>query len=281
MISARTRRRHRDAVADRLIVITGGARGIGRELAERLGELHARVVIGDVDADEVGKAAADLGIDGLTCDVTHRADFDGFLAEIEERHGPIDVLVNNAGIMPVGRLGDTDDRTIRRTLDVDLYGVIVGTQLALARMAERGCGQVVNVASVAGRLPTPGLAVYNAAKAGVIEFSEAVDAEFDGSGVRVSAVLPTFTRTGLIAGLATNRFVRTVAPEQVVEQIVDVIARPRVRVTAPRSMRWVDLNPMIAQPVKRRLRKLTKLDSIFVDYDQSDRAEYAARIRGD
>ncbi|MFT4085973.1 MAG: SDR family NAD(P)-dependent oxidoreductase [Gordonia sp. (in: high G+C Gram-positive bacteria)] len=268
----------RAALAGKVVAITGGARGIGLETAQQLLDAGARVAIGDVDADAVGKAAADLGVEGVELDVTDSSSFTSFLDAVEERVGAVDVLINNAGIMPVGAFLEYDEALIRRTVEVDLVGVMLGSRAAARRMVARGRGQIVNVASVAGRLANPGLTVYNGVKAGVIEFSEALDAELVLSGVRVSTVLPTFTHTGLIDGLVTNSMVKAVEPKDIAEQILAVIARPRVRVTAPRSMGWVGVNVILPHAVKRRLRSLTKTDTIFLNPDSSARAGYSARI---
>lgn len=282
-LSCRWRRRpdHADiraAVRGKVVAITGGARGIGFETATQLFEAGARVAPGDVDAAAIGKAAADLGVDGFTVDVTDRHSFTQFLDDVEATVGPIDVLINNAGIMPVGDFLTLDPAMIARTLDIDLYGVLTGTQLAARRMVARGHGQIVNIASVAGRLPTPGMALYNGAKAGVIEFSEALDAELHGTGVRVSTVLPTFTRTALIDGLATNSLVRAIGPDEVAAEVLGIIARPRVRVTAPRSMSWVHANALFSARMKRVSRRMTKLDTMFLDVDADRRAAYTTRI---
>lgn len=271
----------RAAIADKVVVITGGARGIGFETATQLFQAGAKVAIGDIDGDAVGKAAADLGIEGIEVDVTSRASFKAFLDEVESRLGPIDVLVNNAGIMPVGPFLSYDDTIIRRTFDIDVIGVILGSQLIAERMVARGGGHIVNIASTAGRIPTPGLTIYNGAKAAVIEFSEALGAELEPEGVKVSSILPTFTRTALISGLKTNAFVQTVGPEEVAEIVVATIARPKVRVYAPRSMKWAESGALFPQAMKRMSRKLTKLDSIFLNPDRQVRAAYTSRIRGE
>lgn len=271
----------RAAIADKVVVITGGARGIGFETATQLFQAGAKIAIGDIDGDAVGKAAADLGVEGIEVDVTSRASFKAFLDEVESRLGPIDVLVNNAGIMPVGPFLSYDDTIIRRTFDIDVVGVILGSQLAAERMVARGGGHIVNIASTAGRIPTPGLTIYNGAKAAVIEFSEALGAELEPDGVKVSSILPTFTRTALISGLKTNAFVQTVGPEEVAEIVVATIARPKVRVYAPRSMKWAESGALFPQAMKRMSRKLTKLDSIFLNPDQQVRASYTSRIRGE
>ncbi|MFW0783957.1 SDR family oxidoreductase [Gordonia sp. CPCC 206044] len=268
----------RSALADKVIAITGAARGIGFETATQLFEAGATVVLGDIDDEAVGKAAADLGVEGFGVDVTDRASFDEFLTKVENAVGPIDVLINNAGIMPVGAFLSYDDALIRRTFDIDVVGVITGTQLAARRMVARGHGQVVNIASVAGRMPTPGMTVYNGAKAAVIEFSEAVNAELENTGVQVSTVLPTFTRTGLISGLRTNRMIQVLEPEDVAAQVVSIVVRPRLRVTAPRSMAWVHAMAIFPQRMKRASRRMAKLDTVFLDYDHEQRAAYSHRI---
>ncbi len=267
-----------DELRDKVIAVTGGARGIGFETATQLVHAKARVVIGDIDGDAVGKAAADLGIEGLELDVTSPESVEAFLDEAEKRVGPIDVLINNAGIMPVGPFLNYDAALIRRAIEIDLMGVMWGSQAAARRMVLRGQGHIVNVASVAGRLPMPGLTVYNAAKAGVIEFSEALNAELADSGVAVSAILPSFTNTGLISGLETNRYIKVVEPTVVAAGIVETIVNPQVRAAAPRSMGWVHANTIMPQALKRRTRKMTGLDHIFLHYDPSSRAEYNKRI---
>jgi NAD(P)-dependent dehydrogenase (short-subunit alcohol dehydrogenase family) len=267
-----------DALRDKVVVITGGARGIGFETATQLVAAKARVILGDVDGEAVGKAAADLGVEGLELDVTSTESIEAFLDEAERIVGPVDVWVNNAGIMPVGPFLNYDAALIRRTIDIDLMGVIWGTQAAARRMVARGHGHIVNVASVAGRLPTPGLAVYNAAKAGVIEFSEALNAELADTGVAVSTILPSFTNTGLISGLETNRYIRVVEPDVVAAGIIATIITPQVRAAAPRSMGWVHANTIMPQRLKRRARTMTGLDHIFLKYDSSQRAEYNKRI---
>ncbi|GAC56491.1 putative oxidoreductase [Gordonia hirsuta DSM 44140 = NBRC 16056] len=278
---ARADRRHaavRTALNGKVVAITGGARGIGLQTATALHEAGAIVAIGDIDGDAVGKAAADLGINGIELDVTKASSFEQFLDEVELRIGRIDVLVNNAGIMPVGPFLDYSEDLIRRTVEIDLIGVMLGSRAAARRMVGGRGGQIVNVASIAGRLPNPGLTIYNGAKAGVIEFSEALDAELAPQGVRVSTVMPTFTETGLIDGLKTNALVATVTPEQVADGVAAMIAFPRVRAAAPRSMGWVSVNTVLPHPLKQALRRLTKTDSIFLFPDSSQRADYNARI---
>ena len=198
----------------RVAVVTGGGRGIGKSLALALASEGCRVAIGDVDAAAAEAAAAELGPDavGLPLDVTDRPGFTAFLDEVERRLGPIDVLVNNAGIMPVGPFDEEDDATAIRILEIDLHGVIHGTKEAVRRMKPRGTGHIVNVASSAGKTGFPNLATYCAAKHGVVGLSEAVRSELRGTGVEISVVMPGIVKTELSTGLVESPVFKAVSP---------------------------------------------------------------------
>src|SRR5215203_1368876 len=158
----------------KVAVVTGGGRGIGRALALALASEGCRVAIGDVDAPAAEAAAAELGDGavGLALDVTDRPGYTAFLDDVERRLGPIDVLVNNAGIMPVGPLDEEDDATAVRMVEINLHAVIHGTKEAIRRMKPRGTGHIVNIASSAGKTGYPHLASYCATKHGVVGLSE-------------------------------------------------------------------------------------------------------------
>src|SRR3954469_21486024 len=221
----------------KVVAITGGGRGIGRAMARALAAQGARVAVCDLDGDTATAGAAELGGDaiGLAVDVTDHAALVAFVDTVEERLGPLDVMINNAGIMPVTPLVDEDDASIARQLELNLRAVIVGTREAMRRMTPRRTGHIVNVASVAGRAGFPHLATYCATKHGVVGLSEAVRAELRGSGVEVSVVMPSIVRTELTAGLAEARGVKSVAPEDVATEIVSALRKPRFDVFIPRS----------------------------------------------
>src|SRR5918993_2505122 len=156
----------------RVVVVTGGGRGIGRAIAGALAAKGCRVAIGDLDAHAAREVAEELGGEavGLALDVTDHDAFSTFLDEVERRLGPVDVLVNNAGIMPVGPLEEEDDATAIRVLEIDLHAVIHGTKEAMRRMRPRGTGHIVNLASGAGKTGYPQIATYSATKHGVVGF---------------------------------------------------------------------------------------------------------------
>src|ERR687886_2135546 len=121
------------SLAGRVVAITGGARGIGRATAEALAREGARVAIGDLDADLARRTAEEIGpaATAFTLDVTDRASFEAFVDAVEADLGPVDVLVNNAGIMPLGPFLEEDDATAQRQININLHGVLYGMKLAL------------------------------------------------------------------------------------------------------------------------------------------------------
>jgi NAD(P)-dependent dehydrogenase (short-subunit alcohol dehydrogenase family) len=261
-------------------VITGGGRGIGKALALALASEGCRVAIGDVDERSAAAAAAELGGDalGLGLDVTDRPGFTAFLDEVERRLGPIDVLVNNAGIMSVGPLDEEDDATAVRLLEINLHAVIHGTKEAVRRMKPRGTGHIVNVSSSAGKSGFPNLATYCATKHGVVGLSEATRAELRGTGVEVSLVMPGIVKTELSTGLVETPAFKSVTPEQVADAVVDALKFARFDVFVPKS-----IGPTLAffNLVPRRAREAAgramKLDRVLRDADRGARAAYEAR----
>src|SRR4029077_5039743 len=144
------------------------------------------------------------------------------------------VLVNNAGIMPAGRFTDEDDAITDAILDVNVKGVLIGTKLCLPGMLERGTGPILNVGSYLGKVPAAGLATYCASKHAVVGFSEALHDELAGTGVTVTAVLPSAVRTELAAGVKLGGLLPTVDPEQIADEIVASCRHRGAIVAVPR-----------------------------------------------
>jgi short-subunit dehydrogenase len=218
----------------RVVVITGGARGIGAAAAVELASLGARVAIGDLDAAAARVTAAELpDALGLSLDVTKTASYQAFLAEVTDRLGPIDILVANAGVMWVGSFAREPESSIQRQFAVNVDGVLRGFRLATPAMVARGHGQVIVVASAASKLAPAGEATYAATKHAVYGYAAAVREELRGSGVVVSVVMPTVVDTALAAGTSSGR-VRMLSVEDVAHAIVKAARTRRPEIFVPR-----------------------------------------------
>jgi NAD(P)-dependent dehydrogenase (short-subunit alcohol dehydrogenase family) len=263
----------------KVVAITGGGRGIGRAIAQSLAREGARVAVGDLDRASAEATAAALGGDaiGLGLDVTDHAGFTAFLDEVERRLGPLDVLVNNAGIMVVTPLVEETGDSIARQLELNLRAVIHGTQEAMRRMTPRRSGHIVNVASIAGRTGFPHLATYAATKHGVVGLSESVRAELRGTGVEVSVVMPSVVRTELAAGLADSR-VKAVEVEDVADEVLSALRRPRFDIFVPRSNGpLVQLGNVLPRAAREAMTRWLKIDQPLLKADRAARASYEAR----
>jgi NAD(P)-dependent dehydrogenase (short-subunit alcohol dehydrogenase family) len=272
--------KHPRSLSGNVVAITGGGRGIGLAIAQALVQEGARVAIGDVDERSAHEAAARLGAGtlALRLDVTDRPGFTAFLDEVERRLGPLDVLVNNAGIMSLGPLEEEDDATAIRQLEINLHAVIHGTKEAMRRMRPRDTGHIVNVASTAGKSGIPGGATYCATKHGVVGLSEAVRAELHGTGIEVSVVMPALVRTELTAGLADTRGLKPSTPEEVAAEVVDALERPRFDVYVPRSIgAMVAATALLPRRGREAFGRLLKADRVLSRFDAGARAGYEAR----
>lgn len=268
-------------IAGLSVVITGAARGIGAATAELLVEHGARVALGDRDLDVVAEVADRLGGAAIAArlDVASSASWAEFL-EATSQFGPIDVLVNNAGIMPLGSVLKEPDEVARAVFDVNVHGIINGTKAVGPGMVERGRGHIINVASAVGRIAVADGATYSASKFAAIGFTEATRAELRPYGVDVTAVLPTVVRTELAAGVPDTRGVKPVTAEDVAEVIAGAIRRPRAELWVPR---WVQgmtrTTSMLPRPLQEAIAKAFKADQVLASADHAARAAYERRIR--
>jgi NAD(P)-dependent dehydrogenase (short-subunit alcohol dehydrogenase family) len=271
--------KQRRSLSGKVVAITGGARGIGKATATALVRKGCRVAIGDLDLALAEQTAAGLGggTIALTLDVTDRASFAKFLDETERQLGPVDVVINNAGIMPVTAIVDESDDSIRRQLDINIYGVIVGIQLAIERMRPRGAGHIVNLASQAGKTAIPGIATYSGTKHAVVGISEAVRAELRGSGVEVHCVMPTVVNTDLTAGLS-QKLIPKVEAEDVANEIVDALEVPRFDVWVPRENgAFFKIVSLLPRGAREGLGRLMKVDKLMTEVDHGARQAYEDR----
>jgi NAD(P)-dependent dehydrogenase (short-subunit alcohol dehydrogenase family) len=285
----------------RVVAITGAARGIGLATAQALAERGMRVAIGDLDGAGAEAAAAALPGgrgSGFELDVTDESSFARFL----DAAGPIDVLVNNAGIMVVGPLEGAGFRGASKVIDVNVKGVAIGMHLAIPRLRDRAggsagggsgraggggrgggahAGQIVNVVSSSAWIAPPALAVYSASKHAARGLTDAVRAEVRAAGIRLTAVYPGVVQTDLAVGTRASRGARMIEPREVGEAIAGAIKRPRDEVFVPRS-----LGPLLrvyqALPprARRAFGRAIGLDDLYTEVDPSTRAEYERRIAG-
>ncbi|WP_245550988.1 SDR family oxidoreductase [Nocardia niigatensis] len=270
-------------IEGRVVAITGAARGIGLATAKALHRRGAKVVIGDIDGDAVVKAAAEIGpdVEPVRVDITDEQSFVAFLAKAEERFGPLDILINNAGIMPIGPFLEESTSLSKRVLDINVAGPMIGMRAALPGMIARGSGHIVNVSSMAGTAPIPGGLSYGASKAAVISMTETARVEFAKSGVSFTCVLPSFTNTELIAGTRGTKFVRNLEPEEVAEGIVGAIAARKPDVYLPGILGPIArLQPVFGRRIRDVMNHLLDADTTFLAFDKSARSGYDARISG-
>jgi NAD(P)-dependent dehydrogenase (short-subunit alcohol dehydrogenase family) len=270
-------------ISGRTVAITGGARGLGLATAKAVASRGARVAIGDLDGDLARAEAAALPGPGphlgFALDVTDPESFETFLGQAAEL-GALDVLINNAGIMPVRAFAEEDPLVTRRQVEINVLGVTTGTRLALDRMLPRGRGHVINVASAAGRVAVPGEAVYTATKHAVVGFGEALRVELRGTGVEVSTILPSLAATELASGMRPPRFVPMVKPEQVAKAIVKTLERPKLEVIVPA---WTTplIRMTLAMPpnARDRVRDFFRIGELGSEIDTAARAAYVDRYQ--
>ncbi len=264
-----------------VVAITGGARGIGRATAAALIAQGARVGIGDIDAALVERTASELGAGtiGLPLDVTDRESFAAFLDEVERQLGPLDVLVNNAGIMPIGPFLDETDRTAQRLVDINVHGVILGSKLAIERFLPRRRGHIVQLASIAGKMGVPGDATYCATKHAVVGLTESLRAELRGTGIEVHQVLPIGVNTELYSGVEAARGLKTPEPEDVANAIVELLRTGKFQLYVPREMSaLMRLQALLPRRVADAIARLTKADQLMLGANPAARAAYDTRM---
>src|SRR4051794_13800780 len=269
------------SLSGKVVVVTGGGRGIGAATASALAAQGARVAIGDLDPETASATAGAIGNGAIArgVDVTNRSAFTAFLDEAERELGPLDVLINNAGIMPLSAVEAESDATVVRQLELNLHAVIHGSKEAIRRMKPRGSGHIVNVASVAGKAGFPGGATYCAVKHGVVGFSEAIRLELRGTGIEVSCVMPALVATELASGVADSPWVKRARPEDVADAIAGALRRPRFDVFVPRSAGMIaQATAALPRSWRECIARIMKADRLLLDAAHAGgREAYEAR----
>lgn len=271
--------KQRRQLSGKVVAITGGARGIGKATAKALVAKGCRVAIGDLEHELAEQTAAELGggTVALPLDVTDRSSFEAFLDETERQLGPVDAVVNNAGIMPVTPFAEEGEDSIRRQVEINFVGVLTGTQLAIRRLRPRGSGYIVNIASQAGKAGIPGIATYSGTKHAVVGLSEAVRAELRDSGVEVLCVMPTVVNTELTSGVG-QKWVKPVEASDVANEIVEAMEIPRFDVFVPRANGALyKVLQLLPRRWREALGRAMGVDKLMIEVDHGARRAYEER----
>ncbi len=230
-------------LADRVAVVTGGARGIGAAIASALADKGARVVVGDLDAGEV----AHPSITSRPCDIRRYEDLaalhDAALAE----HGRLDYVVANAGITDWGSMSDGDPERWRAVLETNVLGTAFTIRATLPTLLRAGGGHIVITASISGRVTYVGEPIYIASKWALVGLGRALRKEVAGAGVRVTLIEPGIVDTPLVSGTEEGRRelaeVRALAPEDIARTVAFVLSQPE----------HVDIDELVVSPREQAL----------------------------
>jgi 3-oxoacyl-[acyl-carrier protein] reductase len=194
---------------EQVVLVTGGARGIGRAIAEGFASRGASIALADISAESASEAAHELSSLGVRTkavklDVSKSAEVESAFAEILSEFGQIDVLINNAGITRDGLLLRMKEEDWDAVININLKGVFLCTKEAVKLMVKRKYGRIVNIASVVAFMGNPGQSNYSASKAGIVGLTKTVAREYASRGITVNAVAPGFISTAMTDALTEN-----------------------------------------------------------------------------
>ncbi len=216
----------------KVAVVTGGTKGIGRGIAEALVRAGVSVAICARKAQEVEAAVAELnqlggGIAiGVGCDVRDYGQVSGFMDQVVKRFGGVDILVNNAGVGFFGPVETMRPEEFRAVIETNLYAVFHCCKVVIPLMKERGWGYIINISSLAGANPHPGMAAYNASKFGLNGFSEALMQEIRHDGIKVSYIMPGSVNTEFGGDTPGQDKDWQLRPEDIAQVVMDLLHHP-------------------------------------------------------
>lgn len=260
----------------RVAAVTGGAQGIGKAIARALVAEGMSVMIGDLDLPTARATAEELGprVHAVDLDVTDPTSVQRFVEAAEAAFGPLDVMVNNAGIMLVGELAKEDDRGTDLQVDVNLRGVINGCKAAIRAMQDRGDGHIVNIASTAGKVAVPRLATYTATKHAVVGLTDSLRAELRPAGIQVSAIMPVPVNTRLGADLGRS-LIPPVEADDVARQVVRVLRRRSNEAFVPSYVELLSAaTRWLPSPARDAATRLLRGHDVMVGADDAKREAY-------
>ena len=213
---------------DKIAVVTGGTKGIGRAIAESLLKAKANVFICARDKSELKRALEQLSalgkVDGEICDVRSEAQVEMMLKECERVFGGVDMLVNNAGIGIIGKtVEEMSAEEFEQTLQTNLFGVFYACHHAIPMMKRRGGGYIINISSLAGQNPHPKMAAYNASKFGLNGFTEALMQEVRNDNIKVTAICPGSVNTFFGGDEPSEDKAWQLQPEDIAQTVLDLL----------------------------------------------------------
>jgi short-subunit dehydrogenase len=277
--------RTKKSIRGKRALITGAARGIGLAIAKRLQAEQVELVLADIDAVQLREAAELLKLSlpekqARLIDVRDADAFADAVADIEHTVGPIDILINNAGIMSIGGFLEQELDSDHRQIGINLYGVIHGIRAVLPYMKQRDSGSIVNIASVAGIVGAPNAAVYSATKFGVVGLTQALHMELSETNIDFSYVCPSLVKTELIAGSTEPLWPKAVTAEEVADTVYKAITKRQVANFIPKAGRLSVLLPAILpRRVFEKIGAILGLNSVFFGINKQAREDYRSRIR--
>ena len=213
----------------RAALVTGGSSGIGLAIARMLRDEGYGLTIAARSPERLESAAAELAAEAVAANVASEQDCERIVATHRERYKSLDVLVNSAGVGVAGRIEDLETKHWDLQFDVNLRGAFLVTRFALP-LLKQARGLVVNVSSIAGTIPAPGLAAYGAAKAGLISLTRTLNAEHGDDGVRATAICPGFVDTPMAAwtGMASDEMIQPEDCAEIVRTLLKLSPRARI-----------------------------------------------------
>lgn len=250
----------------KVAIVTGGSRGLGAELAEGLAARQVNLALAARSKDKVEHLAERLRLHGIRViavetDVTEKASLEGLVRRTTEELGPVDLLINNAGIEAVAHFHTMDVDEIEAIVRTNILGVQILSRLVLPQMIERRTGHIVNVSSTAGKSVPPFMAAYSASKHAVAAFSWSLRAELEQYGIGVTAVYPHYVSdTGMFTewGKTPPGSLKGVSSAQVVNRTIDGIERNKAEVVvAPALVKIADIGTAVSVDATIALTKRT------------------------
>ena len=233
-------------IQNKIAIVTGAASGIGKETAIELASHGCTPVLVDINEDRLSKALNEVlkyapNATAETCDISDIEQTGKMVQAINERHGSIDILMNNAAIMIVKLFKDMSDEDVKTHMDINYFGPIALIRAVVPIMQKQGKGVIINVASVGARLVVPGTSAYAASKAAVHAFSQALYYELKDSGIHVGIIIPGGIRTGIFDAVDTKlgayyRDQCTTSPSKITKSIRRAIEKERFATVVP--FRW-------------------------------------------